>query len=234
MSPTAGRDPLDELGSVLTAPGRLRILEELLAGPALPAGALAARVGLAPSTVSSHLARLAEARLIRVDRVGRTRLAQLADEEVAEAVEALLRLSGEPSVSSLSGAHRRTALRTARSCYDHLAGQVGVALADAGVRDGWLVTANGTWGLRDDTGEHAARALGLRLDLAESARPLVRPCLDWTERRPHLAGRLGRAVLDAMLADGWVQRRRHDRALKVTPRGRDRLSAVVGELAIGA
>ena len=113
-SGAADRTPLDELGSVLAAPARLRIIQELLTGPPLPAGALAARVGLAPSTVSSHLARLAEARLIRVDQVGRARLAQLADEDVAEAVEALLRLSGEPAVSSLSGARRRTALRAAR------------------------------------------------------------------------------------------------------------------------
>ncbi len=228
-SGAADRTPLDELGSVLAAPARLRIIQELLTGPPLPAGALAARVGLAPSTVSSHLARLAEARLIRVDQVGRARLAQLADEDAAEAVEALLRLSGEPAVSSLSGARRRTALRAARSCYDHIAGQLGVALMDAGVRDGWLVAAGGTWVLRDSSPEHAARALGLRLDVVESTRPLVRACTDWTERRPHLAGRVGRAILDAMLAAGWVQRRRHDRALKVTSMGRERLSVIMGD-----
>ncbi|MGO1482348.1 MAG: ArsR/SmtB family transcription factor, partial [Brachybacterium sp.] len=111
--------PLDELGSVLSSPRRLRILEELLGGTPLPAGALAARVGLAPSTVSSHLARLSEAGLIRVEHVGRARLARLAHAGVADAVEALVRLSAESPVSSLGGDHRRTAMRTARSCYDH-------------------------------------------------------------------------------------------------------------------
>lgn len=219
------RVPLDELGSVLTAPGRLRLMQELLAGPPLPAGALAARVGLAPSTVSSHLARLAQAGLVRLEQAGRSRLARLADDDVAEAVEALLRLSGEPSVSSLSDDQRRTALRTARSCYDHVAGQLGVALADVGIRDGWLISAGGTWGVSDPSGENASRALGLRLDIVDSARPLVRLCTDWTERRPHIAGRFGRAVLDAMLADGWLQRRRKDRALTITPTGRERIAS---------
>lgn len=226
MSFDERRASLEELGTVLTAPGRLRMMQELLSGPPLPAGALAERVGLEPSTVSSHLARLEEVRLVRVEKVGRTRLAQLADADVAEAVEALLRLSGEPEVSSLRSERRRTALRIARSCYDHLAGQLGVALVDAGIRDGWLIAAGGTWGLQDSGGENAARALGLRLDVAKSARPLIRPCADWTERRPHLAGRFGKALLDAMIADGWVQRRSADRALTITTTGRERLAAL--------
>jgi DNA-binding transcriptional ArsR family regulator len=223
MTSPGVRPDLAELGSVFTAPGRLRILQELLTGPPLPAGALAARVGLAPSTVSTHLARLAEVGLVRVEQIGRTRLAQFADEDVADAVETLLRLTGEAPVTSLSGDGRRTALREARSCYDHLAGRVGVSLADVGIRDGWLVSTRGTWVLDDPSGAGAARALGLRLRLVETSRPLIRPCADWTERRPHIAGRFGQAVLDAMLSDGWFRRRRHDRALTITPRGQDRL-----------
>ena len=226
MTSEERRASFEELGSALTAPGRLRILHELLAGPPLPAGALAARVGLAPSTVSSHLARLADAGLIRVEQVGRARLARLADADVAEAFEALLRLSGEPAVSSLSSNRRRTAMRTARSCYDHLAGQLGVALMDAGLRDGWLVSTAGSWGLQDPHGESAAQWLGLRLGVVESARPLIRFCTDWTERRLHIAGRFGGAVLDAMIAEGWLRRRRGDRALTITPKGNERLVAL--------
>ena len=135
-----------------------------------------------------------------------------------------MRLTGEPPVSSLRGDRRRTALRNARSCYDHLAGRVGVSLMDVGIGDGWLQSAGGTWGLHDPSGAEAARALGLSLHLAETARPLMRLCTDWTERRAHIAGRFGRAVLDAMLADGWLQRRRDDRALTITPRGRQRFA----------
>lgn len=128
------------------------------------------------------------------------------------------------TVTSLSGDHRRTAMRTARSCYDHLAGRVGVHLTDVGVRDGWLEPRGGTWSLRDLTGEHAANALGLPWHLAQTSRPLIRPCADWTERRPHIAGRFGRAILDAMLAGDWSRRRRDDRALTITPRGRDKFA----------
>lgn len=216
--------PLDELGSVLSSPRRLRILEELLGGPPLPAGALAARVGLAPSTVSSHLARLSEAGLIHVEHVGRARLARLTHAGVADAVEALVRLSAESPVSSLSGDHRRTAMRTARSCYDHIAGRVGTALADSGVRAGWLISVDGTWGLRGASVASVEQALQLSIPLVDSTRPLIRACDDWTERRPHIAGRLGRGLLDGLIADDWVRRRRDDRALTITAKGRERFS----------
>ncbi|MGO2521879.1 MAG: ArsR/SmtB family transcription factor [Microbacterium sp.] len=216
--------PLEELGSVLSSPTRLRILEELLGGPPLPAGALAARVGLAPSTVSSHLARLSEAGLIHVEHVGRARLARLAHAGVADAVEALVRLSAESPVSSLDGDHRRTAMRTARSCYDHIAGRVGTALADSGVRVGWLISVGGTWALRDASVASVEQALQLSISLVDSTRPLIRACDDWTERRPHIAGRLGRGLLDGLIADDWVRRRRGDRALTITAKGRERFS----------
>ena len=102
------RPSLDELGRVLAEPMRLRVLRELLGGTPLPAGALAVRIGVAPSTVSSHLARLAGAGLIQIETVGRTREARLADPTVADAIESLLRLSGEDPVSSLSAHDRRT------------------------------------------------------------------------------------------------------------------------------
>lgn len=211
---------------MFSAPGRLRILEELLGGTPLPAGALAARVGLAPSTVSSHLARLADAGLISVERVGRARLARLANAGVADTVEALVRLSAELPVSSLNGDRRRTAMRTARSCYDHIAGRAGTAFVDAGIRAGWLISVDGTWRLRDSTVEPVEQSLQLSIPLVDSARPLIRACDDWTERRPHIAGRLGRGLLDGLLADGWVCRRRDDRALTITGKGHERFSAL--------
>jgi DNA-binding transcriptional ArsR family regulator len=218
--------PLDELGRVLAEPTRLRILQELLGGPPLPAGALAARLGLAPSTVSAHLARLHDAGMIRVEQRGRARLAELADTDVAEAIEALLRLSTEAPVNSFTGFDRRAAMRTARSCYDHLAGRAGVAVAEVALERGWVADVNGTWALPDATGRTIADGLGVRIALAASGRPLVRPCADWTERRPHLAGRLGRAILEGIIAEGWVRRRREDRALTITSVGRERFGAL--------
>ncbi|MBO3664778.1 ArsR/SmtB family transcription factor [Microbacterium stercoris] len=212
---------LEELGRVLAEPVRLRVLVELLGGPPLPAGALAARVGVAPSTVSAHLARLEQAGLIVLERQGRARLARLADPAVADAVESLLRLSGESAVTSWSAHDRRAALRAARSCYDHLAGRAGVGVADALVARGWIDERNGVWSVADDAPLALSEGLGIDVRLAPSRRPVLRPCADWTERRPHVAGRLGEAILSGMLAADWVRRRRDDRALTITPLGRE-------------
>ncbi|MEQ6897382.1 helix-turn-helix transcriptional regulator [Microbacterium sp. KR10-403] len=221
------RLPLDELGRVVGEPARLRILQELLGGPALPAGALAARLDLAPSTVSAHLTRLHDAGLVDIEPDGRRRLVRIADPAVAAAIEALLQLSDEARVSSLSGFHRRALMREARSCYDHLAGRVGVAVTDIARERGWFVERDGGWALpHDEDVDEISDALGLRLSWTRSPRPAVRPCSDWTERVPHLAGRLGKSLLDGMLDDDWLRRRRDDRALVVTERGRERLEAL--------
>ncbi|WP_341995733.1 metalloregulator ArsR/SmtB family transcription factor [Microbacterium sp. LWH7-1.2] len=221
------RLPLDELGRVLGEPARLRILHDLLGGTPLPAGALATRLGLAASTVSAHLAKLQDAGLIRVEQRGRARLASIADPAVAEAVEALLRLSGEAKVNSLTGFDRRAAMREARSCYDHLAGRAGVFIAELAVARGWVSDEAGAWMLPHPEDVTAiGGGLGLDLPWQRSSRPAVRPCADWTERMPHLAGRLGASILDAMISDGWVRRRRDDRALTITPRGRERLTSL--------
>ena len=216
--------PLDELGRVIAEPARLRILHELLGGPPLPAGALAARTGIAPSTTSAHLSRLEAAGLIRIERRGRSRMARLAGPEVADAIEALVRLSGEAPVSSLTGFDRRTAMREARSCYDHLAGRVGVAIADITLERGWVRADSGSWTLVDGGIDPISHDLGIALAWPPSRRAAVRPCADWTERRPHIAGRLGRALLDAMIESDWVRRRRDDRALRITAVGKARLA----------
>ncbi len=219
--------PLEDLGRVIAEPARIRILSELLGGPALPAGALAARLGIAPSTTSAHLARLHDAGLIEVEQHGRSRLARLGDPAVAAAVEALLRLSGEQRVNSLASHDRRAAMREARSCYDHLAGRVGVAVADVALDRGWVREANGIWILPmgEDVSE-LADGFGLTLSWQHSSRPAIRPCPDWTERQPHIAGRLGRSLLDAMLDADWLRRRRDDRALTITAHGRERFTAL--------
>lgn len=225
MSTTPGPS-LDDLSRAIGEPTRLRILQELLGGIAFPAGALAARLDLAPSTISAHLTRLHEAGLITIEQDGRRRLARLADPAVATALEALLQLSQESAVRSLTGFQRRSALREARSCYDHLAGRLGVALADLALERRWVQVRDGVWMLPEDEESACARDLGLVLAWPPSTRPAVRPCQDWTERRPHLAGRLGRSLLDAMLDGGWLSRRRADRALTITPEGRRRFTAL--------
>src|SRR4051794_7288699 len=204
---------LADVAALLADRTRARILEELLAGPPLPAGALAARVGVAPSTVSGHLAKLESAGLITVRSVGRRREASLARPEVAEALEALSRLAGESHPIGLRAVNGQAALREARSCYDHLAGRAGVALADS-------LVARGALSLRDDafvvdSPAFFASAYDIDVDALPPRRPVVRACMDWTERRPHVAGSLGAALLDVFLARGWVARRPDGRALNV-------------------
>jgi DNA-binding transcriptional ArsR family regulator len=222
MTPAANEAalPLEDVARVLAEPTRLRILHELLGGVPLPAGALAARVGVAPSTTSAHLARLNDAGLIELRRHGRAHLASLTRPEVAEAVEALVRLAGAPSAHSLHTTKLRTALRMARSCYDHLAGQLGVQMADLAIDQGWVVEHDGIWTVPADGLAVCSTTLGLNLQLPSArSRPAVRPCHDWTERRPHLAGRLGAGLLSAMLDADWLRRRPHDRALALTEPG---------------
>jgi DNA-binding transcriptional ArsR family regulator len=207
---------LEQLALALAEPRRLQILQELLGGIPLPVGALAARIGIAPSTATAHVTRLLGAGLLSVEQQGRTRHVRIADPAVADAVESVLRLTGEPPVSSWAASDRRAAMRRARSCYDHLAGDLGIAVADHLVERRLLDEDLGSARVAVD---EIGSALDLPLTLVVSSRPLVRGCLDWTARRPHVAGRLGAALLQAMLAAGWVTRRSEDRSLRITPVG---------------
>ncbi|QIM18596.1 winged helix-turn-helix transcriptional regulator [Leucobacter coleopterorum] len=218
------RPSLSEVGAALAEPTRLRILQELLEGTPLPAGALAARLGLSPSTVSSHVARLLDARLVSVLSRGRTRLVTIATPEVAEVVEGLLRLSAQPAVTSLTKHTQRAALREARTCYDHLAGRLGIAIADLAREREWVIERDGS--LQLIALDHLEAGLGIALHLAAGKRPEVRGCMDWTERRPHLAGKLGAGLLTAMLQVGWLQRRSGDRSLKVTTLGKEHFATL--------
>lgn len=200
--------------ALMGEPTRAAMLVALVEGRALAAGELARRAGVSAATASAHLARLLDGELVGVIRQGRHRYYRLAGPDVAAAIEALSRLGPPlPPVSSLRQARDRDALRRARSCYDHLAGQVGVELYATLVGRGTLIAGNDAGGngsssatleLADET---ALTELGIDVDrLRRQRRAFARPCLDWTERAPHLAGALGAAVLDQMLALGWLRR----------------------------
>jgi DNA-binding transcriptional ArsR family regulator len=217
------------IASAIGDPARALMLSSLFGGRALPASELASAARVAPSTASEHLARLVGAGLITVERHGRHRYHRLASERVAEAIEALAVLAPELPVRSLHASDQATAERAARSCYDHLAGTVGVALADGLCAVGALEP--GSLGLRD---ERPFQALGVDIDaIAPGRRPVTRACLDWSERRHHLAGALGAAVLSSLLQRGWLVRAGQGRAVTVTPDGQEGLAAAVG-LDVGA
>lgn len=212
-------DPdLAALSAAIGDPARAAMLAELLGGQELPAGALARIARVSPSTASAHLAKLRGVGLTAVQRRGRHRYYRLANAEVAHAIEALVALAPARSVTSLGAANRLQAERAARSCYDHAAGALGVAIAerlgDAGALDleGLALT-----------DPEQFRALGVEPDeIRPGRRPLVLSCLDWSERRPHLAGALGASLLRALIVRRWVVRR-GGRALVVTASGREGL-----------
>src|SRR3954469_12746109 len=221
---TSGDADIATIASVIGHPARGRMLTAMLGGKALPASELAEVAGVSNSTASAHLAKLTASGLVAVERHGRHRYHRLADARVAELIETMALLAPAHEVRSLRDANKATAERAARSCYDHLAGAVGVAVVDALCERGGL--------RRDDLSlGDAAPFAALGVDVAalgRGRRPLTRSCLDWSERRPHLSGQLGAAWLDALLASAWVVRRPTGRAIAVTRPGRDGVSDALG------
>jgi DNA-binding transcriptional ArsR family regulator len=196
---------LASVGAVLAEPARAKVLLALGDGRALAASVLAAEAGVAPSTASHHLARLVDAGFLVSESRGRNRYFRLAGPEVGELIEAVARVAPPQPVRSLREGTRAHAIRYARSCYDHLAGRLGVAVADA---------------LADD-GARKLERIGVP--------PLAaRPCRDWTEQRDHIAGPLGAALLARFVELGWVARDGRTRALRLTEPGRERFPEVLG------
>ena len=208
-------------------PARAAMLEALFDGAPRSAGALAREAGVAASTASHHLGRLLDAGLLVVEPDGRRRAFRLAGPDVARALEALAVISPQRPPRTLRRATRLEAERTARTCYDHLAGRLGVAVCDA-LLDADAIAPDGERAYALGPGaDRAFAALGVALPPA-SRRTYARPCLDWSERRPHLAGALGAAVADALLEREWVTRVPRTRALRVTEAGRDGLRDALG------
>lgn len=217
-------DEMATLAALLADPARARMLNALMSGMALTATELALEAGVAPSTASSHLARLTEANLLAIERQGRHRYFRLFDEEIAALLEGLMGVATRPAPS------RRplpadAALRAARVCYDHLAGERGVWMLDQLRRRG-IVSAREPLTIAAPA---FFTSFGIDVDaLARSRRPLCRPCLDWTERRPHLAGSLGAALLGRLFALRWARRELDSRAIAFTPAGAEAFSRQFG------
>jgi DNA-binding transcriptional ArsR family regulator len=213
------------VANLLADPSRAAMCLSLAGGEARPAGELAARAGISAQTASNHLAKLIAGRLLRVERQGRWRYYRLAGADVGHAVEALSVVAPvaaqPPSVNGMADAARR--LKTARTCYSHLAGRLGVALADALVAQRWLED-DGHGYRVTPTGARSLRAIGIEVPRREQAP--ARRCIDWTERRPHVAGPVGTALAKVALDRGWVRRVRGTRAVAVTMVGRAQLAKV--------
>jgi DNA-binding transcriptional ArsR family regulator len=223
-----------EIAALAGDPARAGMLHALMDGRALTASELAQVAGVTPQTASGHLARMATAGLVKVEKQGRHRYHRLASPAVARMMESIMQVaSGLDAMrpAPVTGP-RDAALRAARTCYDHLAGRLGVALADG-------LVAGGHVELADDAGlvtEGGLALLGrLGIDVAslsaargKRARILCRPCLDWSERRPHLAGAVGAALCARSFEEGWIRRIAGTRAVAVTPKGQRLFREMLG------
>lgn len=207
---------LAAIAALIGERARADMLTALMGGQALTATELATEAGIAKATASAHLARLVDRGLLAVESQGRHRYFRLAHEDVAQLLESLLGVAWRTGAVRLKSSPRDPALRHARVCYDHLAGDLGVIAFDAFEKRRWL--RHDEQGLRlSPAGERACARLGLAID--DGRRPLCRACLDWSARRHHLAGRVGAALLERCYSLGWAKRRKGTRIVDFTARG---------------
>ncbi|MFG6176792.1 ArsR/SmtB family transcription factor [Halomonas sp. THAF12] len=212
---------LSRVATAIAEPARARMLCALMDGHARTSTELAVIAEVAPSTASAHLARLAELALVRRYPQGRHRYYALEDPRVAEALEGLMVIGQSDAPSFAPNTPRR--LCFARTCYDHMAGELAVVLHDACLGAGWLVPAAeaGSDYRLSEEGERVFHDMGVDVrSVRARRRRFARPCMDWSMRRPHLAGALGAALLDHAMGRAWVRRELDGRALRLTSKGR--------------
>lgn len=211
-----GRD-LAPIGALLGHPARAAMLAALADGRALPAGELARHARIAPATATVHLRQLVEGGLVSVRSQGRHRYHELAGPDVAAALEAVARIAPPVAVYSLRQDRAQRAIAEARTCYDHLAGRLGVELRDRLLATGVVRLVGGKDHELSDEGRTRVAELGIDVDEIERSRRIfARTCIDWTHRRPHLAGALPAAITARLLDLEWVTRAR-GRGLSVAP-----------------
>lgn len=215
MTDPTAPGPLAATAALMADPARARMLAALMGGEALTAGELARVAGVTAATASGHLARMADGGLLLVHAQGRHRYVRLASEEVAAAIETLGGLAARIAAPPRPWKHGEAA-RAARLCWNHLAGRIGVALHARLTGAGWLVPVPGGW---DATTDGRARLAATGVDLDAAARAprvathrcvaracIARDCMDWSERRPHLAGGLAREIATGWIGRGWLRR----------------------------
>lgn len=213
------------IGAMIGVPARANMLAAMAGGQALTATELAMHAGVTPQTASSHLKKMMDANFIAVEKQGRHRYYRLADPRVADVLEPLAQLIPDGPVVHRKPSKILTELRESRMCYDHLAGVLGVALADA-LRKQGFVTEDDHDFHPTDAGAAFFSSLGIDLEqLKEKRRHFARRCLDWSERRPHVGGALGAALADTFIENGWIERVADTRKVILTNQGRSALKA---------
>ena len=222
---------LARVAALLADPGRAAMLWALMDGSARPAGELTMIAGLSPSAASGHLARLTDGGLLALDVRGRHRYYRIATPEIATVIEALMNVANAAAPQRRAPQPVRTVpldMRHARTCYDHMAGEVAVQVFERLVEGGLLMRDGDAL---DATPEGTARLADWGVDVAAlrtRRRRFACTCLDWSERRPHLGGALGAALLGSWTDIGWIERTSRPRVLRITPKGQREFDALVG------
>lgn len=221
---------LAEVAAVIGEPARAAMLSALMDMRALTAAELARLAGITPQTASTHLSRLTSTGLVTAERQGRHRYHRLASASVAAMLEGmLLHASENLDAKPVQTGPRDDAMRLARTCYDHMAGRIAVAIADA-MQSRGLLELSDDMAVVTQRGQRFLANHGI-VDFTRdptSRRPLCRACLDWSERRHHLAGRIGAAICSHAIENGWIRRVASTRALAVTPKGYNAFKTVFG------
>ncbi len=213
------------IAALIGNPANANMLLALVAGPALTATELAGEAGVMLSTVSGHLARLEKAGLVTVQRQGRHRYFRLADPDVVSVLEALLPVAARAGHLRTRTGPRDPELRRARSCYDHLAGDLAVRMFESFLDRGLLARRGEDVHITTEGRRSFARKAIDVAAIEDGRRPLCRCCLDWSERRSHLSGALGAALFDLILAQRWASRRAGSRIVRFAAGGEDRITA---------
>lgn len=206
------------IAKLIAEPTRATILDCLMNGQALPAGELAYMAKVSHPTISSHLSKLVEGNLLLVEQHGRHRYYRIANSEVAEVIEKLGTIAPSVEVRSLRQSHHLQQVRHARTCYDHLAGKLGVEVAEGFINKNYLFLKDGEYAVTDE-GKLWFLKWGINIEEANPRRIFAKPCLDWSERRYHIAGWLGSEIAKLFIEQNWVSKSEKSRAVQLTTKG---------------
>lgn len=221
-------DKFASIVSLMAEPSRAKILWKLLDGKAYTAGELAIAADISGTSASNHLAKLLEGNLLKVETQGRHRYFSYSGSEVAYAVEALASLVENFSSQVIKTAPEIRGIKYCRTCYDHLAGYVAVRIVEEMEGRRYLLKSGKMYEVSESGWEWFSQYGISQNEIDNKRRPLTRQCLDWSERRPHLAGNLGAALLQRMLERKWFKKKDNSRELTLTPKGRKEIYELLG------
>ncbi len=216
------------VASLLCEPSRAKIVWNLLDGRAYTASELALVSDLSPSSVSNHLSKLLEGNILRVDVQGRHRYYSFFSSDVAYVVESLANLGNDDLNSTSNKELTKTGVKYCRTCYDHLAGYVSIMITEAMIEQGYLIKSDKIYLVTKEGWDWFSQFGISEVDFKKIRRPLTRQCLDWSERRPHLAGYLGAVLLKKMLEKNWLKKVKFSREIVITSKGKQALNNLLG------